>query len=50
MEKEVIRNGKNCVELSSTELSSYYSVDEMGDTWGAYGGEVKCVEECGGMC
>jgi len=50
MEKEVIGNGKNCVELSSPELTRYYSVDEMGDTWGACGGEVKCAEECGGMC
>ena len=32
-----------------TRLARYYSVDVMGDTWGACGGEVKCVEECGGM-
>jgi hypothetical protein len=32
MEKEVIGNGKNYVELSSSELTRYYTVDEMGDT------------------
>jgi len=37
MDKEVIGNRKNHVELSSPELARYYSVDEMGDTWGACG-------------